>query len=278
MIVVPERYSYIEAYLTLRCNFTCKYCINSHTGVTRKRKELTAKQWCAGLNRLQTKLPVTLGGGEPTIHKEFYEILNGLALKVDLLTNGMAFDIDEFIEKTKPEMFYYPNCDHYKSIRVSYHPKSTDPDKVIERVRILQDAGYHIGIFGLNHPENLQHNVIMTEKCRKSGVYFFIRDFLGYYGDMLYGYYKYRFALNGNRKNVKCRSEDFIIDPNGKVFRCHRDLYADGEPIGSILDISYEVNEDFIECSNCGLCSPCDAKLKLGSDLITSKCSIEIIE
>lgn len=276
MIKIPERYSYIEAYLTLRCNLCCPYCINKHTGVVRKRDELGAQEWLAGLNRIESKLPITLGGGEPTIHPGFYTIVNGLKPKIDLLTNGFAFSPDEFISNVPIGVFYNPGCDHYKSIRVSYHP-AMDQDDLLGRVCVLQNHGYSVGIFGLNHPENLQKNVMMTEKCRKTGVYFFIRDFLGYYGDTLYGHYKYRFALNGNKKSVKCRSEDFLIGPDGSVYRCHRDLYANEKAIGNILNVCYSVSNEFMDCDYCGLCNPCDVKLKLGSDLATSKSSVEII-
>jgi radical SAM protein with 4Fe4S-binding SPASM domain len=84
--------------------------------------------------------------------------------------------------------------------------------------------------------------------------------------------------LNGNKKNCLCRAEDFLIGPEGDIYRCHRDLYDGSGELGNILNITYEVKDDFIPCSNYGLCNPCDVKLKLSKDLITSKCSVEIKE
>ena len=276
MIPVPERYSYIEVYLSLKCNFSCPYCINEYTGVDRNKEELSAKDWCDGLNKLETAVPITFGGGEPTLHKEFYELLNGLnpTHKIDMLSNG-TFNVDKFISNTTPSMFTKKE-DDYKAIRFSYHPKSTNQDRVIATASKLQEAGYSIGIFGLNHPENLVYNIKMTEKCRKAGVYFFIRDFLGYYNDRLYGYYKYHNALNGNRKKCQCRTQELLMGADGSIYRCHRDLYEGKSKIGHISDADLKINDTFRPCDNYGLCNPCDIKLKLGPDLITSKCSVEI--
>jgi hypothetical protein len=278
MILLPERYSYIEAYLTLRCNFNCSYCINDHTGVSRNRNELSAKEWCLGINNICTNgKPITLGGGEPTIHKEFYDIVNGLndSVKIDLLSNG-SFNVDEFMDKISPERFTITNEDMYKSIRFSYHPSITDPEKIVNKTKNLIDKGYNAGIFGINHPNNLIHNINMTEKCSKAGVFFFVRDFLGYYDDRLYGYYKYYSALNGNKKKCKCKTEEMLIDPSGNVYRCHRDLYDNSGEIGNILNMAFQITDEFIPCGNYGLCNPCDVKLKMSPDLLTSKCAVEI--
>lgn len=278
MIKLPARYSYIEAYLTLTCNMNCHYCINSHTGVKRKRKELSAREWIAGLNNIDTNgRPITLGGGEPTKHPEFYSIVNGLRedITVDLLTNG-KFDIEEFIRNVPTTRLTSAGPDYYKSIRMSYHAQYMIKEELVQKALRLQDAGFKVGIFGLNHPHNLFHNVEMTDLCSKHGVYFFVRDFLGYWEDRLYGYYKYPSALNGNKKKCLCRAQDFLIGPEGDVFRCHRDLYEQSTSVGSILNITYEVNDSFISCDNFGLCNPCDFKIKLEPDLITTKCSVEI--
>lgn len=284
MIIVPERYSYIEVYLTLACNFQCQYCINKHTGVNRKRQELSTREWILGINNIQPgKLPITFGGGEPTIRKDFYEIVNGLHedISIDLLTNGY-FDESELINSIPVTRFKpntagtLPSDSMYKSIRISYHPKSSDVDSVIRKAAVLDDAGYSVGIFGLNHPENLRSNIAMSERCHKIGVYFFIRDFLGYYRDLLYGYYKYPGALNGNLKSCQCRTQELLIDPSGDIHRCHKCLYDGTECIGNILNLAYEITDEFYPCESYGACNPCDVKLKLAPDLQTSKCSVEI--
>jgi hypothetical protein len=254
----------------------CVYCINGYTGVDRRRKELSAREWVLGLRGLETDKPITLGGGEPTLHPGFYDIINqvGFNVKFDLLSNG-RFDIIEFMDNVSPNRFTKGDS-FYKSIRLSYHAKYTDKDSLVKTAFILQDAGYSVGIFGLNHPDNLRDNVIMTQKCSEKGVYFFIRDYLGFYNDRLFGFYKYPEALNGNRKTCLCRPEDFLIGPEGNIFRCHRDLYDGHGEVGNILNIAYEHKDEFRTCNNLGLCNPCDIKIKLSNDLRIGKCAVEI--
>lgn len=276
MIKIPESKSYCEAYLTLRCNYKCPYCINDHTGVQRKRGELKANEWIAALNNIDFgKLPLTIGGGEPTIHSGFYEIMSGLRpeTRVDLLTNG-TFDVDRFMKEIKPSRFTQKQEAYYKSIRMSYHVKTSDPKELTEKAKVLHKNGYSVGVFSINHPENLNANVIMTEVCREAGVYFFIRDFLGYYGDRLYGWYMYPEGLNGNKKHCQCKSSEVLIGPSGELYKCHRDLYEGALPIGDIGRITFDINDGFLPCDSFGLCNPCDLKRKASPDLSGNRCSV----
>ncbi len=94
---LPKKYDYAEAYLTFRCNLSCDYCINKAGGL-KKREELSASEWIKGLNKIDFgETSLTIGGGEPTMHEDFYKIVNGLKglnglnglkeVKIELLTN-----------------------------------------------------------------------------------------------------------------------------------------------------------------------------------------------
>ena len=66
---------------------------------------MPAADWIRGLNRIETveDRPITLTGGEPTLYKGLYVVLDGIdpMITVDLLTNG-AFDVEEFMRKIPP--------------------------------------------------------------------------------------------------------------------------------------------------------------------------------
>ena len=87
-----DEITYIGAFLSFRCGYNCSYCINKH-GEFKPRKELTAEQWIGGLNRLQIDrkqmVPITLSGGEPSKHRSWLSIINGLKdeFYIDILTN-----------------------------------------------------------------------------------------------------------------------------------------------------------------------------------------------
>ena len=76
-IKLPKHYNYIEAYLTYRCPLNCSYCINKQLGLN-KVSTMHYDSWIKGLNRIKTTedLPITIGGGEPTSHHSFYDIVN----------------------------------------------------------------------------------------------------------------------------------------------------------------------------------------------------------
>ena len=92
-IIIPESYNYIAVFLTFACNLRCSFCINDFDKRARdiKRRLLSGKEWVEGLNRIVSlpDLPITLQGGEPTLHKDFAYIVNNIKpeLNIDVLTN-----------------------------------------------------------------------------------------------------------------------------------------------------------------------------------------------
>ena len=81
-IRLKPHHNYVAFFLTLSCNLKCPYCINIHNGGSRvsqaHRNGLTAEEWIKAANRLVLRddLPLTLQGGEPTLHKGFYKFVN----------------------------------------------------------------------------------------------------------------------------------------------------------------------------------------------------------
>lgn len=279
-IKIPDEYNYFEAFLTLKCNLKCSYCINENenNSLQRNRNEITAEEWIKGVNRIDFgKIPLTCGGGEPTLHKEFYEILNGLKpeIKVDLLTN-LQFDIDEFIRNIKPERFTISNIPAYRAIRVSYHVGQMDPKNLVDKVEKLQDNGFSVGIFGLDHPRFINENMKIMELAVSKKIFFFPKNFLGTWRGKLYGTYKYPEGLLGDKKDVQCRIKEVLVAPDGFIYRCHRDLYYKENPIGHLLDEDLDIKYTFRPCSNYGECNPCDIKLKTNFYLDRVDCQVEV--
>lgn len=279
-VEVPENYNYAEAYLTFRCNLKCSYCINDVDGIERKREELTGEQWIDGLRRLDLRgMPLTFGGGEPTLHKDFFEIVNGMKKdqKLDLLTN-LNFDLDDFIVNVDAGRFMpYTTNPVYRSIRASFHPGQHDARQQAARAAKLQDAGFSVGIFGISHPDNTVANMEMAEFARREGVYFYTKEFLGKHAGELYGTYKYPEALDGEDKSVLCKPGELLMSPAGSIHRCHRDLYLNQYPLGNITDDELHLRETYELCNKCGECNPCDVKKKTGKDLKLNNCSVDIL-
>ncbi len=278
-INIPLSYNYIAVFLIFRCNYKCSYCINYFEVAKFSRKIISGKEWIKALNRINSRpdLPLTLQGGEPTIHKDFYEIVNNIKQEsnIDLLTN-LQFDIYDFMKNVKPDRMKREAP--YASIRVSYHPEQTNEEELIEKVLIMQERGYSIGIWGVLHP-NYENKVLAVQKvAQKKGIDFRTKEFLGFHEGKLYGKYKYPgAAAMKDKKNCICKTTELLLDSEGLAHRCHHDLYEGYKPIGDIKDDKFQIEDKFRPCSVYGFCNPCDIKLKTNRFQHSGHTSVEIV-
>jgi len=275
-ISIPKEFNYVGVFLTFKCGFKCTYCINKH-GVLKARRELDAKEWIAGLNRIQTRndLPITLSGGEPTCYTGFYGLVTGVdkRLPLDLLTN-LDFDIEEFKRNVSPDRFKRDS--KYASIRVSYHPTGHNVLNLCENVLSLLRAGYSIGIWGILHPDPVVRMKVLAAQrvATQLGIDFRTKEFLGVWKGKLWG--TYRYMDEGNSKVCACKTTEMLVDPAGSIFRCHSDLYANRNPIGHLLDKKVPSLGDWRRCTHYGTCSPCDLKVKYNRFQQMGHCAVEI--
>ena len=278
-IIIPEHYNYLAVFLTFACNLNCSYCINRFEKGNFSRRHLSGTEWVRILNRIVSRedLPLTLQGGEPTLHKEFIHIINHLRkdLPIDILTN-LQFDVDEFIERVNPERI--KRNAPYASIRVSYHPSQMNLEELIEKTLKMQDAGFSIGLFGVLHPEQEEEILTAKERCLKLGVDFRTKEYLGYCNGKLYGTYLYPNACTMEKaEEVFCKTTELIVGPAGEVYRCHHDLYEGFPSIGNLIDGAFQIQDIFRPCEVYGFCNPCDVKVKTNRFQQYGHTSVEIV-
>jgi len=253
----------------------CTYCINRFDRLV-KTEELGATGWIDGLARIQNRadLPLTLQGGEPTIHPQFYTIVDGLYRKgigLDLVTNGM-FNLDEFVSRVDPYVF--KRRAKYASIRFSLH-KKTNQAEMVSKVHTLQKMGYKVGIWGFDNIMFMNTNRSMIRMCKERGIDFRTKRFLSTGWEK--NTYKYQNACTKLRKlTVKCKPSELLINPSGFIFRCHHDLYNDINPMGHILNDKVKLIRGFRRCEEYGVCNPCDVKVKFNRFQEWGHCSVEI--
>jgi len=256
---LPKSLNYIGVFLTFRCNLNCSYCINKFGEFKSDVKELSADDWIRGLSRIETRddLPITLQGGEPTLHPSFYQIVRELhenGKYLDLLTNGL-FDIREFCKEIGSEIF--KRKAKYASIRFSFHEK-TNPTALALKVWKMQNMNYGVGIWGFDYSSIINRKNEMQHLCKWLNIDFRLKEYFGWIQRKLWGTYKYPDACLGKaRKKVLCKTSELLINPAGHIFRCHADLYANRNPTGHILDKEVKF-PDFLKCDNFGHCNPCD--------------------
>ena len=268
-IVIPDFYNYISAFLTFNCNLNCSYCINKYNGLY-KYEQMGAGNWVEGLNRIRTRadLPITISGGEPTLHPKFFEIVEWIDqhIPLDLLTNG-EFDVEDFVDHISPTRFM--RAAPYASIRFSYHPGQMKLLELFKKVIALQEYGYFVGVWAVG---DTVKNKLRQALGRFLGIDFRLKELL----DKDHGTYKYPFAVNGYPKKCLCKPSEMLIAPDGRLFRCHFELYHGLNSYGHILDNNIKLPTEFAACNKCGLCNLCDIKLKTNRFQQSGWCSVEI--
>lgn len=246
------------------------------------RENLAVDDWITAANRLVLRpdLPLTLQGGEPTLYPGFFRFVNEVKpeIKMDLMTNLM-FDVDDFIRNVP--LWRFTREAPYAAIRASYHPGQNDIDDLITKTVKLQQAGFRIGLYGIEHPDTeLRAHILETQqRCLALGLDFRLKEFLGEFEGVMYGTFKYNGCVAANTlKQCQCRTTEIIVDPAGYVYKCHADLYGGRNPIAHILDAGFneESIDEFRDCSCYGTCNPCDVKVKTNRFQIYGHTSVEI--
>lgn len=278
-IIIPETHNYIAVFLSLSCNLTCSYCINRFEEFKYEKGHLTGDEWIRGLNRIVSRddLPVTLGGGEPSLHPDFNRIITGIRpeLNIDVLTN-LQFDIDRFMQEVPADRV--KRASPYASIRVSYHPEVMQLEPLAEKVLKMLEHGYSIGIWGVLHPDQEEEVLRAMEYCKGLGIDFRTKEFLGECNGEMHGTIRYPGACDGKfSRHAMCRTTELIIGPTGGIYRCHGDLYEGRAPIGHILDPDFQIDDKFRPCEVFGHCNPCDVKVKTNRFQVFGHTSVEIV-
>ncbi len=293
-VVIPKEYKYISAFLTMRCNLNCDFCLNSLDKANNfnrtKFKELSGEEWVQALNKIESRpeVPITLSGGEPFLHKDFIYIINNIKpeLNIDLLINlyptteAHKKKLEEFLENVNPERI--KRNSPYASIRVSYHPEQmSNGEELVKNVKRFKDAGFNIGIWSVLYPSPQQLSAInqMQFRCRDIGIDFRLKEFVGEYKKELYGdYSKYPKAVNNKGlRSCLCKTSELLIGPNGDVYKCHRDLFSEEFPIGNITNQNFLIQSKYRECDKYGECHPCDVKVKTNYKQQLGHTSVNII-
>jgi len=288
-VVIPDTHKYIAIFLTMRCNLNCSFCLNaldkSKEFNRLKFKELSGEQWVKALNKISSRseVPLSFSGGEPSLHRDFIYIIKNLNsdLNIDILTNLQWNEekVNDFIREINPEKINRQAP--YPPIRVSYHPEQMGAgDLLIKNAEKLKQAGFNLGIYSVlyPHPKQLESITQMQFRCREVGVDFRVKDFTGTYKGELYGNYsKYLGSVGSDKlKECLCKTSELLIAPNGNVYRCHRDLFAEENPIGNITDPEFEIQNAFKYCDKYGDCHPCDVKVKTNYKQELGHTSVEI--
>lgn len=238
---------------------------------------MSGQDWVAGINRLKLppNLPVTLQGGEPSVHKDFLYIINNIRpdIPIDILTN--LEQPLEFWSSLDPARLRREAL--YASIRVSWHKGQHPIEKLLIKVARLQEKGFSIGIWTVDHPDYRDEVREVQRVAWSLGLDFRLKEFLGPWKGTDYGTYRYGGAVNSSElRSCECRTTELLIAPDGNIYRCHSDLYSGRLPIGHIHNPANPLVGQWVPCAVYGKCNSCDIKLKTDRFQQSGHSSVEI--
>lgn len=252
--------SVLIPFVTLSCNFACRYCITRFSpDYNFSFKYLEHQHWIPFINSTQGISDVILNGGEPTIYPSFSEIINSLR-PLNLLAIGTNFSN----QATSMLLNINPRPDLI--LDGSFHPHFISLRDITYNLLQLKKAGFKVRVHALNYPGFKNTPSSWIQGFKRHGIDAFIQDFEGFPGEQLLPHKSKLPACSLRQKTrVKCsRSIYTPIAPNGIIYFCHYLMYSQSEQghLGHISDpqVSFP---DSIDCSHYGWCSPCDWPRKI---------------
>jgi len=273
--------------LTFRCTSRCPFCIMVERGRCRKTEELAGSEILRFWNGLEHPAGqrLSLIGGEPLLHPDIIEIVNGLqGYHVTITTNckGAFFKRPDFARCLKPQK------GTTLRVNTSFHPHCISAEEYIAVVHQFRAAGQQVGQTSyVNHPEVAKYARELA-KVRKA---FPLKGnpYLGFYskqdgfraafdpanlcpnehysgpgtpakvcGITDFGAYR-QICGSSAKQRVQCHqpAQSLIIDPAGDHYHCHYKLYSGIDPVCNIKAFR-PISAGAQDCWHYGFCSSCD--------------------
>lgn len=252
----------VELSLTNKCNQNCIWCSDYELRNRLKGTldKTTIFKLIDDLKDGGTKGIVIEGGGEPTLHSDFCEIveyITGKELAVGLITNGVILNYEHLLEKFE---WIRVSLDASDSMEYNRLKKTDYFDKVINNIKKIAAKTKVCGVGYILTQYNLDNLDTLSVKLKKMGVKYihfrpvidnpdlYIEKDLSY----LKKYENKEFSIlddslreNKIRGNAElpclAHSITSVISANGDIFICGRlNIYDWLKPIGNINKESFK--------------------------------------
>lgn len=292
MIKLPQHYYQPNCYwaqmLTFRCNALCEYCILNRRGTHVPRPdEMSGKQVLNFWNNLEHNKGqrLSLIGGEPTLHKDFIEIVNGLEnYAITMTTNCKTpFIANEEYKKLNPK----PSST--LRINTTFHPHHITAEEYISVVNKLGKTGYFVDQTSYVLYPDFPGKYRQAVKRVAEEIDIYDSPYMGFWSKekgfdaepcpgnnepdesyqgrsnisklcgitSLKGYRDIAGQSETRQAICQMPMHTLIIDPEGTAYPCHYRLYYAREEICHIDDFRSITQEDTI-CNFYGFCNHCD--------------------
>jgi hypothetical protein len=281
IIKVPIQYlignAYWAAFLTFACTGDCEYCIQHvckdeflEARKVYESNRLNGEEWVSFYNRLQKWHTQKLGiiGGEPTIHPDFFDIVNGIeGYYLTVTSNLSSANIAKFEERIKDKSNL--------RINTSFHPDLMSVEDFVQKVHLLRQQGFNVDQIAIVDHSGVDFRKYHTEFVTR-GLTLTPQTFLGIKNGQLFpnpestittdygetginnqALYQEWFSCK-KKESVLCQSKRFLVAPDGGMYRCHYHLYSGRGKLGDAKTFDFNTYTDYSLCKDLGYCNPCD--------------------
>lgn len=292
MTKLPSHYNHQRCYwahmITLRCSAGCPFCILNGRGRRVSQKEMSGKEileWWNGVEHEHGQ-KLSIIGGEPTLHPDIVEIINGLKnYNITMTTNCKSpfYKDPDFDKRFKVHptstlrinTTFHPNhitADEYLAVIAKWRKGSYFVDqtsfvyapgvmeqygneikKVSANISMTEGSflGFHDDANGFNAPFD-QGNLMPDENyhdLKRVGERCGLTDLAAYR----------HICGQATGKEAQCfhPRRSLIIGPNGDYYHCHYKMYYNIGPVCNVKNFK-PVPDKAVTCRHYGLCNWCD--------------------
>jgi MoaA/NifB/PqqE/SkfB family radical SAM enzyme len=169
----PEK---VHLHITSKCDQECWYCYSNPNGIELSFRDLKVRiDECKKLGVFQ----IALGGGEPTLHPEFIEILSYIkkvGIDCAITTNGRPLDKNVLRAISESCKLVCISADDLR-YPFLFDKNSDDRVKLKNSISQYQKFGIHLGInfvYGPNNWQNMQAILHIAKEHDIPDVYFLL--------------------------------------------------------------------------------------------------------
>jgi organic radical activating enzyme len=232
----------VRAYLTLRCNLRCDFCVNNDVDGGRKLREyqlLSPEQWIYIFNTLNRDIVIT--GGEPLLYTGLDEVVSGVNPKLDItIYSNMMVPL-------KGDLTWLQR----KGLRMylSYHPSYGDDTVFVENIRELEQYNVSFTI----HAIDVVGREKLEKKCSERLAGLELPIVIDEDQRTLFESSSKKF-----RKRVKCERSIILVAPDGYRYQCVSRMVRRVAPFENLLTEPFSGEHRVVQCGDYGYCAPCD--------------------
>ena len=238
-----------------KCNFRCPYCwfYTKWDEMAKHNKYIPLDEMVAIWKRIRDKYGechIMITGGEPSIYPNFVELIYQLSqLHTIKVSSQLSGDYESFAKRIDPKRV---------KLDMNIHPKDTNLELFLKKLKLLKEAGFEGGVCYLAYPPNMDKISYYEKVLNDIGVNLALAAFWGEYEgkqypmsysdeerEMMKPYLgdlsRVKYHLEGKKtKGLLCRAGHIYasIKADGTVTRCGP---LSHKPIGNIFDKNFEL-------------------------------------